>query len=72
MLRTDLASSLFSLGLRRAIALYLRDSGVSLGDFVFAVAISTHSLTLVPHRRKWRRNALSLGVVALIGVQTTG
>ncbi|KAJ7495015.1 hypothetical protein FB451DRAFT_1387111 [Mycena latifolia] len=68
-----LCSTLISTGLAacvsRSVALYLREP-MSLGAFVSTVNISARSLVLDPQKRKW--SAISMGVLVLTGVQTSG
>ncbi|KAJ7495030.1 hypothetical protein FB451DRAFT_362125 [Mycena latifolia] len=62
------SSFLFSFGVRRSIALYLREP-MSLAAFVSTVSISARSLVLAP--RKWKWSAMSIGVMILTGIQTS-
>ncbi|KAJ7463337.1 hypothetical protein FB451DRAFT_1494381 [Mycena latifolia] len=62
------SSFLFSFGVRRSIALYLREP-MSLAAFVSTVSISARSLVLAP--RKWKWSAMSISVLVLTGVQTS-
>ncbi|KAJ7451318.1 hypothetical protein FB451DRAFT_1566220 [Mycena latifolia] len=63
------SSFLFSFGVRHSVALYLRRP-MSLSTFVSTVNISGRSLVLDP--RKWKWSAMSMGVIVLTGVQTSG
>ncbi|KAJ7458140.1 hypothetical protein FB451DRAFT_1406453 [Mycena latifolia] len=63
------SSFLFSFGVRHSVALYLRRP-MSLSTFVSTVNISGRSLVLDP--RKWKWSAMSIGVIILTGVQTSG
>ncbi|KAJ7495019.1 hypothetical protein FB451DRAFT_1360023 [Mycena latifolia] len=63
------SSFLFSFGVRRSIALYL-GRPMSLAAFVATVSISARSLVLDP--RKWKWSAMSIALVILTGVQTSG
>ncbi|KAJ6617244.1 hypothetical protein B0H10DRAFT_1327543 [Mycena sp. CBHHK59/15] len=63
------SSFLFSLGVRRSIALHLHQP-MSLAAFVTTVKISSRSLVLDPRKRKW--STISIVLVVLTGIQTSG
>ncbi|KAJ7192566.1 hypothetical protein GGX14DRAFT_594393 [Mycena pura] len=63
------SSYFFSLGLRRSIALNL-NRPMTLGTFFSTVSISSRSLVLDPRKRKW--TLMSIVLVLLTGVQTSG
>ncbi|KAJ7697015.1 hypothetical protein B0H17DRAFT_1197747 [Mycena rosella] len=72
MVSTGLAacsSFLFSFGVRRSIALRLRRP-MSLAKLFSAVSISARSLVLSRH--KWQWTLMSISIVILIGIQTSG
>ncbi|KAJ7759782.1 hypothetical protein DFH07DRAFT_1060172 [Mycena maculata] len=60
------SSYLFSLGLRRSLALHLHRDGMSLAEFMASVKISTRSLVLDPGRRRWSATSIILFILTLI------
>ncbi|KAJ7146668.1 hypothetical protein C8R44DRAFT_898804 [Mycena epipterygia] len=64
------SSYLFSLGLRRSLALHLHRDGMSLAAFMASVKISSRSLVLDPRRRRWSATSIILFILTLI--QTSG
>ncbi|KAJ7133154.1 hypothetical protein C8R44DRAFT_977440 [Mycena epipterygia] len=64
------SSYLFSLGLRRSLALHLHRDGMSLAAFTASVKISSRSLVLDPRRRRWSATSIILFILTLI--QTSG
>ncbi|KAJ6559627.1 hypothetical protein B0H19DRAFT_1234248 [Mycena capillaripes] len=64
------SSFLFSWGVRQSIALHLHGEGMSMGTFISTLRLSSRSLILDP--RKWKWSAMSIALVILTGVQTSG
>ncbi|KAJ7933445.1 hypothetical protein B0H13DRAFT_2306852 [Mycena leptocephala] len=64
------SSFLFSWGVRQSITLHLHGEGMSMGTFISTLKLSSRSLILDP--RKWKWSAMSIALVILTSVQTSG
>ncbi|KAJ7138820.1 hypothetical protein C8R46DRAFT_603930 [Mycena filopes] len=64
------SSFLFSFGVRQSIALHMHGDGMTLGSFVSTIKIASRGLLLDPRKRRW--SSMSIVVVFLTGLQTSG